>query len=102
MQPLPSWTNPLALQIAPNLKKSPSTELQRRENSHENEYWQHFQQQGDGAGIPCAFFLFLEQIAVRTCSRQRQYERVARNSLLVENVPNHFIGVLVGFRLAFA
>ena len=21
--------------------------------AHENEYWQHFQQQGDGAGIPC-------------------------------------------------
>jgi hypothetical protein len=74
MQPLPSWISPLTLQIAPNLKKSPSTELQRRENPHENEYWLHFQQQGDGAGI----------------------------SLLVENVPNHFIGVLVGFRLAFA
>lgn len=49
-----------------------------------------------------AFFLFLEHIAVRTCSRQRQYERVARNSLLVENVPNHLAGILVGFRLAFA
>ena len=21
--------------------------------AHENEYWQHLQQQGDGAGIPC-------------------------------------------------
>jgi hypothetical protein len=53
MQPLPSWISPLTLQIAPNLKKSPSTERQRRHNPHENEYWQHFQQQGDGAGIPC-------------------------------------------------
>ncbi len=31
----------------------PATEHQRCENPHENEYWQHFQQQGDGAGIPC-------------------------------------------------
>jgi hypothetical protein len=51
MQPVPSWTNPLALQIAPNLKKSPSTERQRHHNPHENEYWQHFQQQGDGACV---------------------------------------------------
>jgi hypothetical protein len=35
------------------LKKSPSAECQRRENPHENEYWQHFQQQGNGAGVPC-------------------------------------------------
>lgn len=53
MQPLPSWISPLTLQIAPNLKKSPSTERQRRHNPHENEYRQHFQQQGDGAGVPC-------------------------------------------------
>ncbi len=52
MQPLPSWISPLTLQIAPNLKKSPATEHQRRENPHENQERQHFQQQGDGAGVP--------------------------------------------------
>lgn len=31
----------------------PATEHQRCENPHENEYRQHFQQQGNGAGIPC-------------------------------------------------
>ena len=31
----------------------PATEHQRRHNSHENQERQHFQQQGDGAGIPC-------------------------------------------------
>jgi hypothetical protein len=51
MQPLPSWISPLTLQIAPNLKKSPSTERQRRENPHENQERQNLQQQGDGAGI---------------------------------------------------
>ena len=53
MQPLPSWISPLALQIAPNLKKLPSTERQRHHNPHDNQERQHFQQQGDGAGIPC-------------------------------------------------
>lgn len=53
MQPLPSWISPLTLQIAPNLKKSPSTERQRRHNPHENQERQRFQQQGNGAGIPC-------------------------------------------------
>ena len=31
----------------------PATEHQRRKNPHENQERQHFQQQGDGAGIPC-------------------------------------------------
>ena len=31
----------------------PSTERQRHNNPHENEYWQHFQQQRNGAGVPC-------------------------------------------------
>ena len=29
----------------------PATEHQRRHNSHENQERQHFQQQGDGAGV---------------------------------------------------
>lgn len=33
------------------LEKSPSTECQRRKNPHENEYWQHFQQQRNGACV---------------------------------------------------
>ncbi len=33
------------------MEKLPSTEHQRRQNPHENEYWQHFQQQGDGTGV---------------------------------------------------
>ena len=49
-----------------------------------------------------AFFLFLEQIAVRTCSRQRQYERIARNSLLVENVLDHCFRIFVRLCLALA
>jgi len=53
MQPLPSWISPLTLQIAPNLKKSPATEHQRRKNPHENQERQNLQQQGNGAGIPC-------------------------------------------------
>ncbi|WP_176495100.1 hypothetical protein [Fibrobacter sp. UWT3] len=31
----------------------PTTEHQRRKNPHENQERQHFQQQGDGAGVPC-------------------------------------------------
>ena len=31
----------------------PATEHQRRKNPHENQERQHFQQQGDGAGVPC-------------------------------------------------
>lgn len=31
----------------------PATEHQKRHNPHENQERQHFQQQGDGAGIPC-------------------------------------------------
>ena len=44
-----------------------------------------------------AFFLFLEQIAVRTCSRQRQYERIARKYLFIKNILNHCVCILVGF-----
>jgi len=35
------------------LKKSPSTERLRHHNPHENQERQYFQQQGNGAGIPC-------------------------------------------------
>ena len=31
----------------------PAAEHQKRHNPHENQERQHFQQQGDGAGIPC-------------------------------------------------
>ena len=58
---------------------SPSAKHKRLSNPHENQDRKNLQQQGNGAGVSCAFFLFLEQIAVRTCSRQRQYERIARD-----------------------
>ena len=31
----------------------PATEHQKRQNPHENQERQHFQQQGNGAGVPC-------------------------------------------------
>ena len=37
----------------PKSSSLPSTERQRRKNPHENQERQHFQQQCDGAGIPC-------------------------------------------------
>ena len=36
----------------------------RLSNPHENQERKNPQQQGNGAGVSCAFFLFLEQIAV--------------------------------------
>ena len=41
-----------------------SAKHKRLSNPHENQERKNLQQQGNGAGISCAFFLFLEQIAV--------------------------------------
>ena len=40
-----------------------STERERRHNPHENQERQHFQQQGDGAGVPCVASLEKGQYA---------------------------------------